>query len=324
VFTIHNLAYDSQFDFATFQHLQLPSHWWSVEVGEFYDRFSMLKTGLVMSDAITTVSPQYAREIRTQEYGYGYASIIESRAERLSGILNGIDTAVWDPQTDPHLAAHYGVDSGIRSAKNLNRKHLLESLGAPATVLDAEGPLIGFVGRLVYQKGVDLLLEAIPPLLASSDARFVVIGTGEQRLENQLRALCARHPERVFAYIGYSEPLAHLLEAGCNLFVMPSRYEPCGLNQMYSLRYGTPPVVRATGGLADTVVDADPRNIAREEANGFTFDAATADALRDALERGIAMFGKPKQWTKLIEKGMREDHSWQRSAEQYMQIYRAD
>jgi starch synthase len=324
VFTIHNLAYDSQFDFGTFQHLQLPGHWWSVEIGEFYDRFSMLKAGLMMSDAITTVSPQYAREIRTQEYGYGYASIIESLADRLSGILNGIDTAVWDPQTDPHLAAHYSVDSGIRRAKDLNRRRLLESLDAPANVLDAEGPLIGFVGRLVYQKGIDLLLEAIPPLLASSDARFVVIGTGEQRLENQLQALCARHPERVFAYIGYSEPLAHLLEAGCNLFVMPSRYEPCGLNQMYSLRYGTPPVVRATGGLADTVVDADPRNIAREEANGFTFDAATADALRDALERGIAMFGKPKQWTKLIKKGMREDHSWQRSAEQYLQIYRAD
>jgi len=324
VFTIHNLAYDSQFDFGAFQHLQLPEHWWSVEIGEFYDRFSMLKTGLMTSDVITTVSPQYAREIRTPEYGYGYASIIESRADRLSGILNGIDDAVWDPQTDPHLAAHYSVDGGIRRAKNLNRRRLLEALDVPADALDADGPLIGFVGRLVYQKGVDLLLDAIPPLLASSDARFVVIGTGEARLENQLQTLCNRHPDRVYAYIGYSEPLAHLLEAGCNLFAMPSRYEPCGLNQMYSLRYGTPPVVRATGGLADTVVDADPRSIAREEANGFTFEPATAEALREALERAIALFGKPKQWTKLIKNGMREDHSWQRSAEQYLQLYRAD
>jgi starch synthase len=324
IFTIHNLAYDTQFDLGTFQHLQLPAYWWSVEIGEFYHRFSMLKTGLMMSDAITTVSPRYADEIRTQEYGYGYASILDSRADRLFGILNGIDDKVWDPATDPHLVAHYDVESGIRRAKTLNRKALLEKLGAPPEAIDADGPLIGSVGRLVYQKGIDLLLEVIPDLVESRDARFVVIGAGEPRLEQQLESLCARYPDRVFSHIGFSEPLAHLLEAGCNLFAMPSRYEPCGLNQMYSLRYGTPPVVRATGGLADTVVDADPRSIAREEANGFTFEDATAEALRDTLERAIDLFAKPKQWTKLIKNGMREDHSWRRSAEQYLQLYGAE
>jgi starch synthase len=321
VFTIHNLAYDSQFDFGTFQHLHLPSHWWSVDIGEFYDRFSMLKTGLMTADAISTVSPRYAQEIRTQEYGYGYASILESRAERLSGILNGIDDGVWDPASDPLIAANYDVEGGIRRAKAENRRALLERLGASDDALAHEGPLIGSVGRLVYQKGVDLLLEAIPPLLETTEARFVVIGTGEKSLEQRLLQLREQHPGRVFAYIGYSEVLAHLVEAGCSMFAMPSRYEPCGLNQMYSLRYGTPPIVRATGGLADTVFDADPRSIAREEANGFTFDEATPDALRGALERAIAMFDKPKQWMKLVKNGMREDHSWRRSASEYLKLY---
>lgn len=324
LFTIHNLAYDGQFDLGAFQHLGLPSHWWSIEIGEYYDRFSMLKTGLMLSDTISTVSPRYAEEIRTQEYGYGYAGILEARADRLYGILNGIDDTVWDPASDPHLVAHYNVDSGIRRAKDSNREALLERLGASPEAIAAEGPLIGSVGRLVHQKGIDLLLDVIPGLIESTDARFVVIGAGEPRLEQQLRSLCARHPDRVFHHIGYSETLAHLIEAGCSFFAMPSRYEPCGLNQMYSLRYGTPPVVRETGGLADTVVDADPRGIAREEANGFTFGEPSAAALRDALERAIALFAEPKQWAKLAKNGMREDHSWRRSAEHYLHLYNAD
>jgi starch synthase len=324
VFTIHNIAYDSQFDYGTFQYLKLPEHWWSVELGEFYDRFSMLKAGLMSTDVITTVSPQYANEIRTQEYGYGYASIIESRSDRLTGILNGIDDIVWDPATDPHLAAHYSVEGGIRRAKGINRKRLLESLGAPPQAIESDDPLIGSVGRLVYQKGVDLLLEAIPAVLDNTDARFAIIGAGEKRLEQQLQSLCETYPERVFSYVGYSEPLAHLLEAGATMFAMPSRYEPCGLNQMYSLRYGTPPVVRATGGLADTVIDADPRGIAREEANGFTFEPATPEALGATLERAIDLSRQTKQWMKLIKNGMREDHSWRRSAQQYLDLYQAE
>ncbi len=322
LFTIHNLAYDCQFDFGTFQALSLPAHWWSVEYGEFYDRFSMLKAGLTFSDLITTVSPRYADEIRTPDFGYGYAAILEANANKLVGILNGIDDDLWNPHTDPYLKAHYQVNGKIRSAKHANRQALLEGLAASPAALAHDGPLIGSVGRLVYQKGIDLLLAVIPSLLADSDAQFVLIGAGEAKLEQQLSELAETYPDRVLSYIGYSEPLAHLLEAGSDIFVMPSRYEPSGLNQMYSLRYGTPPVVRATGGLADTIEDATPRGIAREEANGFVFEEATSAALQKALMRAIELHRKPKQWMKLIKIGMREDHSWRQSARIYLQHYR--
>lgn len=321
LFTIHNLAYDCQFDFGTFQSLGLPTHWWSVDYGEFYDRFSMLKAGLMFSDLITTVSPRYADEIRTPELGYGYAAILEANAHKLVGILNGIDDDLWNPRLDPYLKMHYQVNGKIRSAKKTNRQALLEGVNASAKALAHEGPLVGSVGRLVPQKGVDLLLAAIPPLLSDTDAQFVLIGAGDAKLEKQLTQLSKTYPDRVLSYIGYSEPLAHLLEAGCDIFAMPSRYEPSGLNQMYSLRYGTPPVVRATGGLADTITDATPRSIAREEANGFVFKEATAAALESALRRAIELYGKSKQWMKVMKIGMREDHSWRRSAQIYLQHY---
>ena len=324
LFTVHNLAYDCRFDFGTFQQLHLPAHWWSVDFGEFYDRFSMLKAGLVASDLITTVSPRYAHEIQTPEYGYGYASILKANAHKLVGILNGIDDDTWNPRTDRHLVAHYDADGKIRPAKRANREALLEALGAAPEVAADSAPLIGSVGRLVHQKGIDLLLDAIPALLAATDARFVLIGSGEARLEQQLEALALASPDRVFHYIGYSEVLAHRLEAGCDIFAMPSRYEPCGLNQMYSLRYGTPPVVRATGGLADTVVDASPRSMARGEANGFVFEHADSRSLQDALERALALFAKPKQWMRLAKRGMRADYGWRRSARAYLQLYRAE
>jgi starch synthase len=324
VFTVHNLAYDCQFDFGTFQSLHLPSHWWSVDYGEFYDRFSMLKAGLVFSDVITTVSPRYAREIRTPAFGYGYAAILEANADKLVGILNGIDDDIWDPRTDPHLAATYHLDGKIRAGKRANRHALLRALDAPEEAIEHTGPLVGSVGRLVHQKGTDLLLDALPPLLAQSDAQFVIIGTGESGLELRLAALATQFPGRVLCYIGYSEPLAHRLEAGCDIFVMPSRHEPCGLNQMYSLRYGTPPVVRETGGLADTVEDATPRSLARGEANGFVFADASSEALRDALERAFALYRKPKQWMKLMKTGMRADFGWRKSAQEYLRLYAGD
>lgn len=324
LFTVHNLAYDCQLDFATFQALKLPPHWWSMELGEFYGRLSMLKCGLVFSDLITTVSPRYAQEIRTVEYGYGYANILDGYADKLVGVLNGIDDSTWNPRTDPHLATHYHVGGKIRAAKKANRAALLAGVGAPAAVQAQTGPLVGSVGRLVYQKGIDLLLEAIPALITTSEAIFVVIGSGERELEQRLQSLASQYPGRVFAYLGYSERLAHLVEAGCDLFVMPSRYEPCGLNQMYSLRYGTPPVVRNTGGLADTVVDTTPRSLAREEANGFVFEEPTTEALQAALERAFELYRKPKQWMKLIKIGMRADHGWRRSAEHYLRLYRND
>lgn len=322
VFTVHNLAYDCQFDYGEFQNLHLPHHWWSVDYGEFYERFSMLKAGLMFSEQITTVSPSYAREIRTKEYGYGYASILAAHADKLVGILNGIDDDTWNPRTDPHLAAHYSINGKIRAGKQANREALLEALGAPPGALQIDVPLVGTVGRLVAQKGVDLLLEAIPPLLSGSDAQFVLIGSGEPRFEQQIQELSTAYPERVFCHIGYSETLARQLEAGCDIFAMPSRYEPCGLNQMYSLRYGTAPVVRATGGLADTVVDATEENLASGEANGFLFSETSSAALIVALQRAFALYRKPNQWMKLIKTGMRADHGWRSSAQAYLDMYR--
>lgn len=323
VFTIHNLAYDCQLDYGTFQSLHLPLHWWSVDYGEFYERFSMLKAGLMFSTKVTTVSPSYAREIRTKEFGYGYASILEANADKLIGILNGIDDETWNPRTDPHLVEHYSLSGKIRPGKEANRRALLGALDAPPAALEHKGPLVGTVGRLVPQKGIDLLLEAIPPLLADSDAQFVLIGAGEPRFEQPLQKLALAHPERVFCHIGYSETLAHQLEAGCDIFAMPSRYEPCGLNQMYSLRYGTPPVVRATGGLADTVEDATTESLASGAANGFVFTEASTEALVDAFDRAFALYQDPKQWMKLIKTGMRADHGWRSSAQSYLEVYRA-
>ena len=323
LFTIHNLAYDCQFDYGTFQALHLPKHWWSMNYGEFYSRFSMLKCGLVFSDWITTVSPRYAEEIRQPEFGYGYASILEEQAHKLSGIINGIDDVIWDPQSDRHLVANYDYrsDEGIRSAKRANRDAFLRAMGADDAALDFDGPLIGSVGRMVYQKGIDLLLDIIPELITHTEARFAIIGSGEPTLERQLHDLTLDYPDRVFQFIGYSETLAHQLEAGCDMFAMPSRYEPCGLNQMYSLRYGTPPIVRSTGGLADTVVDASPHNLESGEANGFVFDDATAESLQETMYRAMELYQQPKQWMKLVKTGMRADFGWQRSAAQYLALY---
>jgi len=321
LFTVHNLAYDCQFDFGTFQYLRLPEHWWAIECGEFYERFSMLKAGLMFSDQLSTVSPRYAQEIQTKEFGYGYADILAAHAERLQGILNGIDDQTWNPETDPHLVAHYRVDGKIRPAKRANRTALLQAMGASDAALQRAGPLVGSVGRLAFQKGIDLLLEAIPQLLTGSDAQFVLIGSGDSKLEARLQQLAQDYPDHVFCHIGYSESLAHRLEAGCDIFAMPSRYEPCGLNQMYSLRYGTPPVVRETGGLADTVVDTTPHSLTRGDANGFVFNEASADALCAALERAFEVHARPKQWMKLIKTGMRQDFSWQHSAESYLHLY---
>ncbi|MDJ0738808.1 MAG: glycogen synthase GlgA [Gammaproteobacteria bacterium] len=323
LFTIHNIAYDCQIDFGDVQKLNLPTHWWSVDVGEFYGRLSMLKTALMTSDLITTVSPSYASEIRSSEFGYGYADVLELQSSKLVGVLNGIDDRTWDPKTDPHLAANYHAEGKIRSGKRANRQDLLQRIGAPDDAHDHDGPLIGFIGRMVYQKGIDLLLDVIPDLVDSHDARFAILGSGERELEQRLTELQRAFPAHVFAFLGYSEATAHLIEAGCDMFVMPSRYEPCGLNQMYSLRYGTPPIVRNTGGLADTVVDTTPRSLAREEANGFVFDAANATALQGAIERAIAVYRKPKQWMKLIRIGMRGDYGWHLSAERYLRLYRA-
>jgi len=321
IYTIHNLAYDCQFNYAQFQALRLPPHWWSMENAEFYGQFSMMKAGLVFSDAITTVSPTYAEEICTPEFGYGYTSILQHAREKLSGILNGIDTRLWDPAKDKHLVAHYSRGKDVAKAKRRNRGAMLQAMGYELKRHAMDDPMIGFVGRLVYQKGIDLLLDAIPELLSKTAACFAFVGTGEPALEERLRDVSAEYPDRVFIHLGYSEPIGHLLEAGVDIFAMPSRYEPCGLNQMYSLRYGTPPVVRRTGGLADTVIDLTPATLESDTANGFVFDKAEVDQLTSALLRAVETYAQQDTWQQLIQNGMAQDFSWNRSAEDYLKLY---
>lgn len=324
VFTIHNIAYDCQFDFGTFQALHLPPHWWSMELGEFYDRFSMLKAGMVFSDIITTVSPRYAREIRTPEYGYGYSSILEKYHHKLHGILNGIDTDIWNPEKDAELIKNYKASAKsntIAKAKTANKLHLLKQLGASDAETCCEKPLVGFVGRLVFQKGIDLLLNAIEILLSKHNACFAIIGSGEHDLEQHLTYLTRQHPQRVFAYIGYSESLAHQLEAGADIFAMPSRYEPCGLNQLYSLRYGTPPVVRNTGGLADTVTQTTDESIKNNTATGFLFDEPSAQSLADTISHALSHYDDKSTWQKIVKNCMNQDYSWDNSATAYLELF---
>ena len=320
VFTIHNLAYGGHFSHGDFVRLQLPSHWWSPEGIEFHGGFSMLKAGIVYADAVTTVSPTYAREICTPAFGYGLEGLLQSRQAKLHGILNGIDTHVWNPATDSHLPAHYSA-SRINPGKKRNKRALLERFLGPIAESQLTPPVAGLVGRLVEQKGVDWVLAAIPVLLAKTDLRFVLLGSGQALYEKQLAQLAKQHPDRVFVQIGYDEPLAHQIEAGADLFLMPSRFEPCGLNQMYSLRYGTPPVVYKTGGLADTVVDANETTLADGSATGFVFTTPDAPALIEAIQRALKLLRQPTLWRRLQQTGMNQAFDWQQSARHYLSLY---
>ena len=320
VFTIHNLAYGGNFPLTDFVRLQLPSQWWSSESIEFHGGFSMLKAGIVYADVVTTVSPTYAREICTPEFGCGLDGLLQSLQYKLHGVLNGIDTTAWDPATDPHLSAHYS-SSRINPGKKRNKQALLRHFLGEVTDNQLQAPLLGMVGRLVEQKGVDWILSVIPVLLAETDANFVLLGSGQTIYEQQLTRLAKKHPRRVFVEIGYDEGLAHRIEAGADMFLMPSRFEPCGLNQLYSLRYGTPPIVYHTGGLVDTVVDANEDTMHAATATGFVFHEASHDALLATIRRGLDWYGKPKLWRQLLCNGMRQDFGWDRSAGQYLALY---
>jgi starch synthase len=278
-----------------------------------------MKGGLIYADQITTVSPTYAREICSYEFGYGLEGLLAYRAEqhRLSGILNGIDYHIWTPETDPFIAKNFSVKQLRNKAANKTalQKHfyLTES---------RDSLMVGVISRLVSQKGVDLTLEAITHVLeAGHDVQFVCLGSGEAAFEQDLRILRARFPDKVGISIGYDEALSHLIEAGSDVFLMPSRFEPCGLNQLYSLRYGTLPVVRNTGGLADTVVDATEENRKAGLATGFVFDAATVEALEETLQRVIALYRRPRIWRSMMVTAMEHDYSWEKSANTYIDMY---
>ena len=312
VFTIHNLAYQGLFSHETFRALGLPDSLWNLEQLEFYGQLSFIKGGLVFSDRITTVSPTYAREIQTPEFGNGLDGLLRHRQHALTGILNGIDTRVWDPEEDPELAFHYGRDhlkSKAQCQANLQQELGLEVNG---------GPLLGFIGRLVEQKGVDWMLSVMPALL-EQDCQFVILGSGEDRYEEPLKQLARQWPGQMSLTLGYNEGLSHRITAGCDLFLMPSRFEPCGLNQMYSLRYGTVPVVHGVGGLADTV--QDPQNVGIDKANGFVFTGASAESLLATLSRALQFFENRKQWRRLQENGMAIDYSWKQRARTYGDLY---
>jgi starch synthase len=311
--TVHNLAYQGRFPASAWHLLNLDGRYFTSDWLEFWGDVSFLKAGLVFGDALTTVSPRYAREIQTPALGEGLDGVLRARASRLRGITNGIDYRIWNPATDLNLPARYDADD--LAGKSVCKADLQRTLGLRP---DAAAPLLGIVSRLAWQKGIDVALDALAPLCEHSDVQLVVLGSGEPDLERRLRELAARVPDRVAARTGMDEALAHRIIAGADLFLMPSRYEPCGLNQMYSQRYGTVPVVHATGGLDDTVTPFDPSTW---DGTGFSFAPCTAEALRDALDRAFAVRADAAAWDRLVRNGMRQDFSWERSARAYQMVY---
>lgn len=314
VFTIHNLAYQGLFPADQFQRLGLPEALWGMDGLEFYGQLSYIKGGLKYADTLSTVSPTYAKEICTPEMGSGLDGVLRSRADRLVGILNGADYSEWDPRHDTYLSHHYSLDAP--QGKAGNKSALQRELGLQR---DPRVPLIGFIGRLVEQKGVDLLMAVLGNLLQQT-TQIVILGSGNKDFEKALTTLAAHYPRRCHVRIGFNETLAHRIEAAADIFVMPSRYEPCGLNQLYSLRYGTPPVVRRTGGLADTVVDI---SAGLDVATGFVFDDPSPAALLNAVQRAVTLYNdNPQAWLKLMRNGMACDYGWPHSAKAYLELYR--
>ncbi len=316
VFTIHNLAYQGYFAPETFEHLHLPHQLWGINGLEFHGGLSFIKGGLSFADMISTVSPTYAKEIQTPAYGCGLEGLLNHRRERLRGILNGVDYSHWNPAKDRYIRSHY--DHRNLAAKAPNKAALQREFGLP---LKADAPLLGLVGRLVEQKGIDLILGILPRLVELG-AQIALIGSGERHFEEALSELARIYPNNIATFIGYDEPRAHRVEAGADMFLMPSRFEPCGLNQIYSLRYGTIPIVRRTGGLADTVIDTNTETIANGTATGIQFQHSSVEGLLWASEKAIHIYrNEPDLWRKMMVAGMKQDFSWKKSAREYLQLY---
>jgi starch synthase len=318
LFTIHNIAYQG-----VFWHLDMPLtglDWrlFNYRQLEYYGSFSFLKAGIVFADLLNTVSPTYAREIATSsEYGRGMDGLLAERRDRLFGIVNGVDYGVWNPGTDRHIAAPYDLET-VEEGKARCKAVLQHRFGLRA---DLRAPLLGMISRLVDQKGLSVLARAADAILQDG-AQLVVLGEGEAGYQHMLAALRDRYPEQVGVVFSHDEPLAHQIEAGADIYVMPSQFEPCGLNQLYSLKYGTVPVVRATGGLADTVTDCRPETVAAGTATGFSFEPYSAGAFREAVRRATDAYrNQPDVWRQLVGTGMRQDWSWDHSAAEYERLY---
>lgn len=316
VMTVHNLAFQGQFGASIFPGLGLPQQAMALDGVEYYGGVGFLKAGLQAAWALTTVSPTYAQEIRTPEFGMGLDGLINMRASDLHGIVNGIDDSIWNPETDNHLAANYSAET--LDARKINKSVLEERFSLDRD----ESPLYCVVSRLTWQKGLDILAQILDRLVASG-ARLAVLGSGDAGLEGALLAGAARHRGRVGVVIGYDEALSHQLQGGADAIVIPSRFEPCGLTQLYGLRYGCVPIVARTGGLADTIIDANEAAVAAGVATGFQFSPINADAFLHAILRANALFADRSGWTSLQRQGMKADVSWDRSAAKYAALYRS-
>ncbi len=320
IITIHNLAYQGTFDPKFLKDLMLPESLFNMEAMEFYGKINFLKGGIVFSDVITTVSPTYAREIQTPEYGYGLEGVLYKRREHIYGILNGIDYDVWNPENDENIYYTYSVED-FHYKKMLNKTHLQEDVGLPA---DSEKPLIGMVSRLAAQKGLDLLADAMKEL-SNMDLQMVILGTGDKIYQDLLSDFGTKFPDKFAVKIAFDPVLARRIYAGSDMFLMPSRYEPCGLGQMIAMRYGTIPVVRKTGGLADTVEDFTYEKLKRDPGKrkgyGFSFTTYTHANLIDAIKRALKIYRDKETWNQLVKIAMTRDFSWKSSAREYIALY---
>jgi starch synthase len=309
------MAYQGIFPKTTKISLNLPKQLWNPDGIEFNGMLSFIKGGLAYADRITTVSPTYAREIQTAEFGYGLEGLLSHRNDVLTGIINGIDADQWNPKTDPSISQHYDIST--LNKKQLNKTALQNKVSLP---VDNKIPVFALISRLVEQKGIDLILECLPEML-TLPLQFILLGSGNKSFEQQLSLFAETYPDKIAITIGYDEALAHLLEAGADIFLMPSRFEPCGLNQLYSQRYGTVPLVRKTGGLADTVVDTLPETLSNNTATGFVFNEATAGTLMETIKRALIVYSQALTWKQIQTTGMQKDYSWIKSAREYMALY---
>jgi len=315
LFTIHNLAYQGEFSATSFKKTGLPKELESVSKGIIHNgKVNFMKSGLMFADVINTVSQTYANEIRTKdEYGEGLKDVLAKRKDSLYGIVNGIDKNVWNPEKDKQISANFSAKN--IEEKLLNKKELAERFGL---AYDEKIPIIGLISRLYDSKGLDLVQKAFPDLM-KLDAQFILLGTGDQKYHSFFDKMSSKYPKKFASYLGFNDELAHLIEAGADMFLMPSKYEPCGLNQMYSLVYGTVPIVRETGGLADTVIKYNDKT---EEGTGFVYKKYDSDDMLKEIKRAIKIFEDKKTWQKIMRAGMKSDFSWDSSAKKYIELYK--
>lgn len=316
IISLHNMAFQGCYAPGWLSTLALPSTNFTIEGFEYHGQLSFLKAGIFYANAVTTVSPSYAKEIQTAAFGFGLEGLLSKRGNEIKGILNGIETDEWNPEADPHLVKNYSATT--LAGKKLVKAALQEKLGLH---IDASAPLLGVVSRLTHQKGLDMLVPILQELV-DTGCQLALLGSGESALENAFRALAVSNPTKVNVTIGYNEPLSHQIMAGCDMFIMPSRFEPCGLNQLYGLAYGTPPIVNATGGLADSVVDTNIITFKNKTANGFVMSEASPTSLLSCIKQALNVFNNDAgAWKQIQKNGMTQNLSWDKSALEYLAVY---